>query len=151
MRRRTQLSWLFAALVFALLVGGDARVDAQTGPSLRSFYLLGAASTNATVVSGCKPTKLYSADLFSLDATPVYVRLYNLCRTPTEADTPVLVLAVPGVPATTSASLGQTFYRPSAPLHFSTGLAIRTTTGIAVDNTDAVSANEVIVNLSYTP
>ena len=142
------MAWAVALVMAGLVLGWDSAPSAQGSVRTHPYYLLGAASTNATVVSGCRPTSLHAADIVSIDATPVYVRFYNTCGTPTSASIPVLVLAVPGVPAMTAASLGRTSFTPAQPLYFPTGLSLRITTGIAVDNDDAISAAEVIVNLA---
>ena len=141
------------AVVLACVAGvGVARPAAQA-PAAQAYYLLAAATTNATVLRGCQPTYLTGATLFNLSSTPSYLRVYNQCTVPTEANTPRLVLVVPGTNngqgLSAGTSLGQLAWTPDAPIYFPNGLSFRTTTGIAVDNTTAVSANQLVINLTY--
>jgi len=141
------------AFVLACVAGvGVARPAAQA-PTAQAYYLLAAATTNATVLRGCQPTWLTGATLFNLSSTPTYLRVYNQCTVPTEANTPRLVLVVPGTnngqAGGAGVSVGHLTWTPDAPVYFPAGLAFRTTTGIAVDNTDAPAANELVINLTH--
>ena len=147
-RLRHVVTWGVAALGVMALVGG-ARLTAQGGPVARLYYLLSAATTNATVVTGCAPTALAGVELFNLGTTPRYVRFYNTCTTPSETNTPVLVLPIPGVPASTAATLGQTSFTPVTPARFPVGLSFRITNAADVADTGPAAAGEVIVNLVY--
>lgn len=131
--------WLLAAVA-----------QAQSGRA-RSYYLLAAASTNATVVTGCQPTDLDAIEAFSINGQIVYLRFYNQCSAPTSANTPILVVALPPGMQTTADTVGHVSVRFPRPVRFSTGLSLRTTTGIAVDNDTGIPVgSQVIVNLAYT-
>lgn len=111
------------------------------------YRLIGAADTNATVVKA-KHGRLRSVSVFSIDATPVYVKFYNKATAPDENDVPVASVECPA-PAT--AALGsyvsRTYREPG--IDFDAGLAFRIVTGIADNSTGALSASEVVLNLEY--
>lgn len=117
-----------------------ANPTAATGHSAVS-----AASTNATSVKGSAGT-LFSIEAFNTNAAPAYLKLYNKATAPTVGtDTPVRRYCIPG----NVAGAGVVFAFPKG-VTFDTGIAYAITTGAADSNTDAVAANEVLVNLSYT-
>jgi hypothetical protein len=106
------------------------------------YKLNSAASTNATSVSATANTLLYGYYISNTNSSVRYVKFYNKASAPTVGtDTPVLVLAIPG-----SGAANVSF---PAGVNFTTGLAFATTTGAADNDTGAVAANEVIVNLVY--
>lgn len=113
----------------------------------RKRRVLAAASTNATVLKtgGSHLRGVYG---YTIDATPVYVKFYDKAITPDENDTPVFVFVIP---AATTATLGSVnnVLLPDPGITFEEGLAYRIVTGIADNDTGAVSAAEVIVNIAY--
>lgn len=142
-RRRIAIATLFGLILGATLL------TAQSGPALRPYYLLGAATTNATIVAGCRQTNLYSAEVFNISTSNVFVRFYDRCMTPDETHTPVLVLVIPAGMGTTASQVGYTSFRPGQPVRFVTGMSFRTTVGIAVNSTTAIAASSVVINLTY--
>ena len=107
------------------------------------YTLISGATTNATSVSTTANTLLYGYFLSNLNgAAWRYVKFYNKASAPTVGtDTPVLVLALPPNGAANASF--------PAGINFSTGLAFAITAGVANSNTDAVAADEVVVNLAY--
>ena len=70
-----------------------------------------------------------------------YVKLYNKASAPSSSDTPVKRLFVPaGGGVTVPASQG---------IAFDTGIAFRITTGVADNDANAATANDVLVNADY--
>jgi hypothetical protein len=79
--------------------------------------------------------------VWSKDATPVYVKIYNDTAANTdESDTPVFYTAVPEAAA--SGLMGVVVSIPAG-MTFSTAITIRITTGVALNDTGALTANEV--------
>lgn len=85
--------------------------------------------------------KLHDLLVTNLDATTIYLKIYDKSSTPTSSDTPIFTIAVPP-------SWIQTFSSTQG-LDFSNGIGIRATTGISDGNTTSPGTNEVIVNIGY--
>jgi hypothetical protein len=105
-------------------------------------------STAAVMETAIKATagQLYELVITNIDATPVYAKLYNDTAANTdETDTPVGRYGVPG----TSAVGGIAATRIAVGMAFSTAITLRVTTGIADNDTGALSANEVLVSYCY--
>lgn len=112
---------------------------------LLPFKLISAASTNATVIKAV-PGKLGTLTILCTGAAVRYAKLYNKGTAPTVGtDVPVLTIPIPA--ATTGAGFSITF--PNGGLSFATGIGIALTTGSADNDTNAVSAGEVIVAATY--
>jgi hypothetical protein len=106
---------------------------------------LSAASTNSTNVKG-SAGQLYGWLITSIDATPVYVKLYNKATAPTVGtDTPVMTLMVPG----NTAGAGMVAAEFTNGIPFGTGIGFAITAAASDADTTAVAANEVIVHLFY--
>lgn len=109
-----------------------------------------AISTAAALSANVKNTraKLYGLQCYSIDATPVWVKLYNKATAATASDTPVMRHMIP---ANATAALGAGFIALSWPdgVNFDLGLSVRAVSGIADNDTGALSANEVTVNIQY--
>lgn len=106
--------------------------------------------SNGTAKNGViknSPGQLYAVTAFSVDETPVYIRLYNKATAPLTTDTPVYRLMIPG----SNSGIGSGFMKewPLGLDVFTAGIGYRITTGIADDDDAVVSANEVIVNFEY--
>jgi hypothetical protein len=83
--------------------------------------------------------------VYNLNASPRYLKFYNKATAPTVGtDTPVATEIIPG----NTAGAGFIVNIPDG-LAFSTGIAFALTTGLADNDTGAVAANEIIVNLGY--
>lgn len=134
--------------------GGSVTVDGTLTANLAPTTSGGLSvsrtiSTAAVMAVSAKASagQLYGWIVSSLDATPVYLKIYNVAGVPTASDTPILTI---GVPANATAALGvlerMTYENGIA---FSTGIGYRCSTGIADADTGALSANEVFVTLLY--
>jgi uncharacterized cupin superfamily protein len=106
--------------------------------------LLSAASTNSTLAKS-SAGQVYGWYITNNNASERYVKLYNKASAPTiGTDTPVITLLIPG--NTAGAGTNVNF---SAGIAFATGIGYGTTTGYADNDTGAVAAGEIIVNLFY--
>jgi hypothetical protein len=93
--------------------------------------------------------QLYTLSVTSLDATPVYIRVYDDTSAGLDesSDTPKLRY---GIPAAAASDLsGREIPIPSVGINFATGIIFRVTTGFADNNTGALTANEVMVSYCY--
>ena len=121
----------------------NKQVHYKTG-KVHSFI---ADATDELLISD-GPAWVTGVTVFSLDATPVYVKLYNKATAPAETDTPVYRI---GVPANAIAANGSgSNIVIDDPLFCSAGLGVRVVTGIADNSDSAVTASEVLVNIHYT-
>lgn len=112
----------------------------------RPYFLQGAGSTNLTLVQK-NLTKVKGWYISSIDATPVYILLYDAAATGdvTVGTTPPKWKIM--VPANSTSTLGAGANAAGFELRFDLGLVIATVTGIATNDTGALTANEVIINL----
>lgn len=111
----------------------------------KTHKTISAASTNATSVKALR-ARLYGIQGFTIDATPVYLKLYNKASAPTVGtDTPVKVIMLPG----NTSGAGAVAVGWEEGLLFDLGLAFALTTGIADSDSTAVAANETVVNLDF--
>ncbi|MGE0371941.1 MAG: hypothetical protein AB7Q01_08645 [Gammaproteobacteria bacterium] len=110
-------------------------------PGLFLHRTISAASTNATSAKASQGN-LYSILAVNTNAAARYLKLYNKATAPTVGtDTPVMTIILPpSVPIEITTSIGW---------GFSLGIAFALTTGIADTDTNAVAANEIVVNLGY--
>jgi hypothetical protein len=105
---------------------------------------ISAASTNATVVKS-SAGQVYAIYVTNTNASPRYIKLYNVSSSPTVGTTTVFARAM--IPADTT---GNGFVVPiPAGVEFTTGIAYGLTTGSADNDTGTVAAGEIIVNVWY--
>lgn len=103
-----------------------------------------AATTNATVVKA-SPGRLVGVRLSNTNASARYVKFHDTASAPTAGTTTVkLCFLIPG--ATTGCGSTENF---NPGIRFESGIAFTTTTGAADNDTGAVAANEVIINVIY--
>lgn len=109
--------------------------------------IIGGASVNETEI---KDTGGYLDWIYvsSLDATPVYLKLYDIDNDDLdENDTPIARIMIPAN-ATAANGAGATTFIPAG-MTFSTAISFRVTTGLADNSTGALTANEVLINWCY--
>lgn len=116
-------------------------IGAQTAGGCERKRVISAASTNATSVKA-SAGQVYGWYLYNAGTAPRHVKLYNKASAPTVGtDTPVETIALPGgAAANVFTDVG---------VAYSTGIALAITKGMADSNTEAVAAEEVLVNLYY--
>lgn len=90
--------------------------------------------------------QVYSIDIFNINATPVYVRIYNQIGDPGTGDTANIIWRgiVPG--STAGGGLAKVF---PAGLVCSTGIGVRITGAIADNDATAITANTIIFNITW--
>jgi len=104
-------------------------------------------ATDELLISS-KPCWVSWVTIFHLDATPVYVKLYNKATAAAETDTPALRF---GCPANAVAANGAgSNIILNEPIYFSAGLSVRAVSGIADNNDGALTASEVLINIGYS-
>jgi hypothetical protein len=113
---------------------GEAQVD------LTPYHLVSAGSTNATVVKA-SPGKLYGWKIYNSNAAMRKIAFHNTTTTPTAGAAVAWTLNIPGLGAANV--LGEN------PINFTAGIAFTTVTGIADNDTDAVTAGDLTINLFY--
>lgn len=128
-------------------VGDDALpvtpVPVTTG-GLSVHKAISAASTNEALIQA-GPVQIYGWSLYSVNASARYLKLYNTATTPVVGtDTPVMTILIPG----SSTGAGNN-WQGAHGISFPLGLGFALTTGIADNNTGAVAANEIAVNLHW--
>lgn len=119
---------------------------------LQKSYLVGAirgglsvyrsiAIVNTGLVAKDSPGQIYAIQACNLNATVRYLKIYDKATAATEADTPVLTIALP------AGTLPQ-FAIPQG-IKFTTGISVRVTTGLADNDNGAPTAGETILNIAY--
>ena len=115
-----------------------------TSGGLTMHKTISAASTNATSVKAAAG-QVYDIQVFNINASPRYLKLYNLAVAPTVGtDTPVKTILIPG-----NTAGGGVVKNWDKGLEFTVGIAFALTTGVADADTGAVAANELTVNIDY--
>lgn len=110
------------------------------GDVIAASSIIGAASTNATVV---KASAGVIAAMFGMntDSSGVFLKVYNKATTPDENDTPALRGYLPA---------GSGFIIPlPAPLVMDTGISYRLTGAILDNDTTVITANKTVFNVLY--
>lgn len=118
---------------------GHPETPATTGGFV-SFHLSSAATTNATVIKS-SPGQVFGWYIYNSNASARKVTFHNTATTPTAGANVFYTLVIPG-------SSGANILNPIG-IEFSTGIAITTTTGLADNDTAAVAANELNINIFY--
>lgn len=109
-----------------------------------AYKLISTASTNANVVKN-RGGNLYSIVAIGLTSTVRYLKIYSKATAPTVGtDVPLMTIPVPA--NTQGAGIAIPF---SMGVNFPLGIAIAITSGSADNDTGAVGAGDVIVNLTY--
>lgn len=108
------------------------------------YKLISLATTNANVVKA-SGGNLYSIVAIGLTSTVRYLKLYNKATAPTVGtDVPLMTIPIPA--NTQGAGIAIPF---SMGVNFPLGIALAITSGLADNNTGAILANDVVVNLTY--
>lgn len=109
-----------------------------------SYKLISLATTNANVVKA-SGGNLYSIIAIGLTSTVRFLKLYNKATSPiVGTDIPVMTIPVPA--NTQGAGISIPF---SIGVNFPLGIGIAITSGLDDLNNGAISANDVVVNLTY--
>jgi hypothetical protein len=110
----------------------------------KPFKHISLASTNATLIKSSL-AKLYVVSAIGLTSTVRYLKFYDTDVAPIlGSDVPVFTIPVPA--NTQGAGIVIPF---NIPIEFGTGLSFAITSGSADNDTGAVGAGDVIVNLTF--
>ncbi len=121
-----------------------ANLTPVTSGGLSISRTIAGASTNSTSVKA-SAGQVYGWYISNVNASARFVKFYNSASAPTcGSGTPVMTLVIPG--NTSGAGTNVDF---GSGLAFSTGIGFCVTGAVADNDTTAVSANDVIVNLFY--
>lgn len=125
--------------------GAISSITNNTGANGTTPYkLISLASTNANVVKA-SGGNLYSIVAIGLTSTVRYLKIYNKATTPTVGtDVPLMTIPIPA--NTQGAGVSIPF---SVGVNFALGISIAITSGSADSDTGAVSAGDVVINLTY--
>ena len=108
------------------------------------YKLISLATTNANVVKA-SGGNLYSIVAIGLSSTVRFLKLYNKATAPSVGtDIPLMTIPVPS--NTQGAGVAIPF---SMGVNFPLGIAIAITSGAADNDTGAILAGEVVINLTY--
>jgi hypothetical protein len=131
------------ALVIALPHSYDGSAWTRTAPS--SYAALSTAAVLAAQVKGSAGV-VYDLQCFNNGANEVFIRLYNQTGAPASTDTANIIWRgmVPG----NAAGTGFTVSFPGGRV-CGTGIGVRVSGAVADNDTTALSANEVMVNIGY--
>lgn len=105
---------------------------------------ISANSANATVFK-VSAGNLMGWYISNINATQMYVKLYDKATAPSSSDTPLVRLAIPG----SSTGAGTNVAFPLGGISFLNGIGYRIVTGSADNDNTSVAASDVIVNFFY--
>lgn len=126
----------------------DGGITATVTPPAVQLHTMICDTTNENLISA-SARKLWGIEVFSLDATPVYVKLYDKATAPSESDTPIYRS---GTPSNATAANGAGRQAGPWPVYvaLTNGLGIRVVTGLTDASDGALTADEVIVNVWWS-
>lgn len=120
---------------------GNVGVAAATSGGYSVYHLKAAATTNAQTPKG-SAGQLYGWSVFNAAASVKYLKFYNKATNPTVGtDTPLFVIPLEASKTTS--------FNITAGITFATGIAIAVTGALADNDTTALAANDVVVDLFY--
>lgn len=132
------------------LAGGTANIGnvgmaPNTTGGLDVHRVITSASTNAAVIKAAAG-QVYGYAVYSTQATPRYLKLYNLTSISASAGnyTPKMTIVVPGASAGSGANIE--FVNGVA---FGTGICMAITASIADNDSTVVALNDVVANILY--
>lgn len=111
------------------------------GGVVSTAHLIAAGSTNATVVKA-SAGRLRAVHAFNAADAPRHVKFHNTAGTPTAGTGVVLTVSV-------QAGTQRDFVLKGRGRAFTTGIALTTVTGIADNDTAAVTANDLSIEVEY--
>lgn len=114
-------------------------------PVLTTYSFIPDATDELLVVAG--ESMFWGVHLSTIDATPVYVKMYDKATAASESDTPFYRYAIPANSTSTLAA-GSNAPNPEGVL-CTLGLSVRAVTGIADNSDTALTAAENYVNVLY--
>ena len=126
------------------IVPVSPRANTTGTPGTTPYKLITTASTNTNVIKN-SGGNLYSIVAIGLSSTVSFLKLYNKATAPiVGTDIPIMTIPIPA--NTQGAGVAIPF---SMGVNFPLGIGIAITSGSADNDTGAVGAGDVIVNLTY--
>lgn len=105
--------------------------------------LISANTTNSTLVKGA-PGLVLGLQVSNVNAAVRFLKLYNKVTAPTVGtDTPFMTILLQ------ASSVPQNIRFPDNGIYFSAGIGLGLTTLVADNDTNAVAAAEIVINLFY--
>lgn len=130
----------------ATTIGNVGRVALPTGGSTVSSAIAPATPTGVNLKASAGT--VYGIQATTIQATPVYVKLYNSATAPTcGSGTPIARFMVPA--ANTAANGSGTNIHISVGMAFGTGIGYCVTGAIADNDTTAITTTNTIVNIEW--
>jgi hypothetical protein len=130
-----------SALVAAGGGAGTSELLPSTQTGLKRYHLVSAATTNPVVVKS-SAGNLHGWYIYNSNAAARKLVFHNTAAAPTAgASVSWSIVIPPESGANVFTDIG---------IHFSTGIAITTVTGLADNDSAAVALNDLIINLFYT-
>jgi hypothetical protein len=133
-----------SASVPVAIASDQTAISVTTSPGTSGGYsishLVAAGTTNATVAKA-SAGQVFQINVFNAAATPRYLKFHNTASTPTAGASVVYTVAI-------QAGLSRDITFPHG-LAFSTGIAFTTVTGIADNNSSAVTASDLVIDIAY--
>jgi hypothetical protein len=117
--------------------------QAVTSGGYLNYSFLSTAAVQAANIKN-SAGQVYGLHFFNINATPVYLRLYNQTTSPGTGDTVVYRATIPG----NTAAAGFVVAFPDG-YTFGTGIGIRVTASIADNDNTALAANTVMGDVLY--
>jgi hypothetical protein len=144
----TDLDEIAGAVNSARMDVNIAKIGGTDPPTACTPVSVIAAANDDNIVIKGTAGELDSLDVMHIDATPIYVKLYNdVTANIDETDTPLIRLMSP---ANGTAALGSGFVKSwPGGAAFSTAITMRIVTGITDASTGAPTASEVLVSYCY--
>ena len=135
------------AVTADLGANNDVTISAA-GTGGMSYTMLGIAAADNDVVIKASAATVYFISIQSIDATPVYLKLFNLASfTPGTSSATLQYMCPANATAANGAGIVLNFGAQG--IQFGTGLCALIATGFALDDNTAVSANEVVVTIGW--
>lgn len=119
---------------------GNVGIIPRTTGGLTTYHLVSAATTNAAVVKA-SAGQLFGWYIYNSNAAARKVAFHNSASSPTAGASVFFTIVVPP-------TAGANVFSETG-IAFSSGIAITTTTGLADNDSAAVAANDLIINLFY--
>ena len=125
----------------------DGITVTTTPPAILCYSFIPDATDELLISASAR--KLWGVDVFSIDATPVYVKLYDKATAASEADTPIHRT---GVPANATSTLGAGNNKGPWPVYIplTNGLSVRAVTGLADNSDAALTTAENYINVYWS-
>lgn len=115
-------------------------IEPQTSGGTIGFHRISTADANAVNVKA-SAGQVYGWDIANNNASWRYIKLHNTGGTPTAGSGVVRTIGVP--------PNGKATYFNEIGIAFSTGIAMTAVTGAADNNTSAVGASELTIDIDY--